>query len=866
MRAELPVGTVTFLFTDIEGSTRLIEVLGEDGYVDALGEHQRLLRDAFRAHGGVEVGTQGDAFLYVFADPGQGLAAAARGQQALASGPVRVRMGLHTGHVRLTREGDDYTGREVHRAARIAATGHGGQIVVSAATRALVEGDLKQLGEHRLKDFDHPVALYQLGSRRFPPLKTISNTNLPRPASSFVGRQRERDELVAMLSNGTRLVTLSGPGGSGKTRLAIEAATELVPAFKAGVFWVGLSALRDPGLVLETVAQALGAKDALAEHIGERELLLLLDNLEQVIEAAPELSGLLEGCPNLRLLCTSRELMRVQGEVEYQVPPLAPTEAIALFCERSRLDSTSEVAELCERLDDLPLAVELAAARTALFSPGQLLAKLSQRLDLLKGQRDADPRQQTLRATIEWSYELLVPEEQALFARLAVFSGGCTYEAVEEIAGADPDILQSLLDKSLLRKRDSSLGPRYWMLETIRQYAAEKLEASGEAERLARRHLAFYLALAEEVDERGKAGDYDVGWIEEERENFRGALDTALELEPEQALDLAGRLGPYWNRRGQWREGRQRLAAALAAAPAAQASTRIRALTEVGNLALWQADADGAEQRGGEALELAREHAHRSGTAYALNLLGMVAAHRGDYNAANERYEESLAEYEAAGDDAGRLLPLQNLASNAISRKDYQRAISLLREKIARTPEHDTYGRALAVGLLGFALAGNGENENARQSFEESLEMSRAHGFSRVEAELLTGLAELIRTASPSKALEYYRESVELARSMGYLTLVAECVMRIAAIALANRGARDAATLLGFLAGFVEPLGGFNATEKAEFDAAIAQARGALGDGTFDTAWAEGCALTLDQAIDLAFTVTASPAVGSGAT
>jgi predicted ATPase len=865
MRAELPVGTVTFLFTDIEGSTRLIEALGEDGYVDALGEHQRVLRTAFAAHGGVEVGTQGDAFLYVFTNPSQGLAAAAGGQEALAGGPVRVRMGLHTGRVRLTREGDDYTGREVHRAARIAATSHGGQIVVSAATRALVEGELMQLGEHRLKDFDDPVALYQLGSKRFPPLKTISNTNLPRPASSFVGRQRERDELVAMLSNGTRLVTLSGPGGSGKTRLAIEAATELVPAFKAGVFWVGLSALRDPGLVMETVAQTLGAKHALAEHIGERELLLLLDNLEQVIEAAPELSGLLEGCPNLRLLCTSRELLRVQGEVDYQVPPLASAEAIALFCERSRLDSTSEVAELCQRLDDLPLAVELAAARTALFSPGQLLAKLSQRLDLLKGKRGADPRQQTLRATIEWSYELLVPEEQALFARLAVFSGGCTYEAAEEIAGADPDILQSLLDKSLLRKRNSSLGPRYWMLETIRDYAAEKLEASGEAERLARRHLAFYFALAEDADERGKAGEYEVGRIEEERENLRGALDTALALEPDQALDLAGRLGPYWNRRGQYREGRQRLAAALAAAPAARGSARVRALSEAGNLALFQADLDAAEQLGREALVLAREHDDRSGTAYALNLLGGVTGARGDDIAALKWYEESLEEYEAAGDYAGRLAQLQNLASNAISRRDYQLAVSLLREKIASTGDRDTYALAIAVGLLGFALAGNGENEEARRSFEESLEMSRVQGFSRVEAEVLLGLADLMRTASPSKALEYYRESVELARSMGYLTLVAECVMRIAAIALASKGARAAATLLGFLAGFVEPLGGLDATEKTEFDAAIAQARGALGDRTFDAAWAKGGALSIDQAIDFSLTVTASP-VGPAAT
>ncbi len=309
------------LFTDIEGSTRLIAELGEEGYVEALVEHRRLLRTAFAAHGGVEVDTQGDAFLYAFADPLEALAAAADGQSALEPGPLAVRMGLHTGELQLTGEG--YAGRELHRAARIAASGHGGQVVVSAMTRELVAGQLIELGEHRLKDFDEPVALFQLGSQRFPPLKTISNTNLPRPVSSFVGRERERDGLVSMLSDGTRLLTLTGPGGSGKTRLAIEAALELVPAFKAGVFWVGLSAVRDPALVTQAIAHIVGAKDDLASHVAERELLLLLDNFEQVVDAGPELSRLLEACPNLSLLITSRELLRIRGEVEYPVPPLA---------------------------------------------------------------------------------------------------------------------------------------------------------------------------------------------------------------------------------------------------------------------------------------------------------------------------------------------------------------------------------------------------------------------------------------------------------------------------------------------------------------------------------------------------------------
>src|SRR5436309_14831704 len=452
----LPDGNVTFLFTDIEGSTRLIEKLGEEGYVEALAVHRCALRDAFVVHGGVEVDTQGDAFLFVFADPVEALVAAAEGQAALGSGPVRVRMGLHTGEVRLTGEG--YAGRELHRAARVGASGHGGQIVVSAATRAFVDGELTELGEHRLKDFDEPVALFQLGSERFAPLRTISNTNLPHPASSFVGRRRERDELVGLLGNGARLVTLPGPGGSGKTRLAIEAASELVSAFKAGVFWVGLARLRDPAVVAEEIAQTLGAKEELAKHVGERELLLLLDNFEQVVEAAPELSKLLQACPNLRLLITSRELLRIAGEVEYAVSPLAEPEALELFCERSRLEPDETLAELCRRLDDLPLAVELAAARTRVLPPSQILDRLGQRLDLLKGGRDADPRQRTLRATIEWSHDLLTGEEKQLFARLAVFVGGCTLEAAEDVCDAEFDVLQSLVEKSLLRHTHD----RFW--------------------------------------------------------------------------------------------------------------------------------------------------------------------------------------------------------------------------------------------------------------------------------------------------------------------------------------------------------------------------------------------------------------------
>ena len=871
MRDDLPAGTVTFLFTDVEGSTKLLHSLGPEGYADALAEHRRVIREACANERGVEVDTQGDAFFFAFPTAPGALAAASAFTGALASGQVQVRVGLHTGTPLLTDEG--YVGDDVHRAARIAASGHGGQVLVSAASAQLVERELRDLGEHRLKDLSAPERVYQLGDGDFPALKSLYRTNLPVPATPFLGREQELAEVVELLgADDTRMLTLTGPGGTGKTRLALQAAGLTSDAYPDGVYWIPLAPLRDATLVLATAGQALGSKNGLAEHISDKAMLCLFDNFEQVVDAGPELAGLLAECPNLDVLVTSRERLRVSGEQTYPVPPLAESDGEALFTVRARavdpaFTPSDSIRELCLRLDELPLALELAAARTAVFSAEQLLERLSQRLDLLKGERDADPRQQTLRATIEWSYDLLAPEEQALFARLAVFSGGCMYEAAEEIAGADPDTLQSLLDKSLLRKRDSTLGPRYWMLETIREYASEKLEAPGEAEQLARRHLAYYLALAKDVDERWKVGEYELGRLDEERDNLRSALDTALALEPEQALDLAGWLGLYWNPRGHYSEGRQRLAAALAAAPAAPPLARIRALSEAGYLAYWQADLDDAEQLGREALALATEHGDRSAAGYALNLLAGVTESRGDPVAAIELYEHSLAEYEAAGDEAGRLLTLQNLAANAVGRGDYQRAISLLRDKIASTGDRDTYKLALAVGLLGFALAGNGGNEEeARQSFERSLAMCRAHGFSRLEAEILLGLGDLTRMASPSNALDYYRESIELARTMGYLGLVGNCLLGFAVIALASGAEKAAVTLLGFLAGFAERFGGLGPREKDEFDTAIGQAREVLGNEAFEAAWTAGGVLSVDEAVDLSLTVAGPRAADSDTT
>src|SRR5439155_4580142 len=427
---DLPTGTVTFLFTDIEGSTRLLHDLGER-YADVLAEHRRTLRDAFGRHRGVEVDTEGDAFFVAFQRASDGLAAAAEAQRALLDTPVKVRMSLHTGEPLVAEEG--YVGLDVHRAARVMAAANGGQVLVSQPTRDLLgsQFELRDLGEHRLKDLESPERLYQLGEGEFPPVKSLYRATLPVLGTPFLGRERELADVVALLQrDDVRLLTLTGPGGTGKTRLAIEAATAASARYPDGIFWVGLAPLRDAALVGPAMKQAVGATDDLAAHIADRRLLLLLDNVEHVTEAAPEISHPIGSCPRLEVLATSREVLQLGGEHTYAVPTLAAGDAIELFRARvsatgGEVDDAEVVEELCARLDHLPLAIELAAARARLLSPAELLDRLGQRLDLLKGVRDADPRQQTLRATIDWSFELLNAPEKALFARLAVFAGGC---------------------------------------------------------------------------------------------------------------------------------------------------------------------------------------------------------------------------------------------------------------------------------------------------------------------------------------------------------------------------------------------------------------------------------------------------------
>ena len=811
--SELPTGTVTFLFTDIEGSTRLLHELGED-YADALAEHRRVLREVFARHGGVEVDTQGDAFFVAFARAKDALASASEGQAALEPGPILVRMGLHTGEPLVTEEG--YVGMDVHRAARIAAAGHGGQTVVSQTTYDLAGPDgIHDLGEHRLKDLSAPERIFQFGDGEFPPLRTLYQTNLPIPATPFLGRERELVEVAELLSRKeVRLVTLTGAGGSGKTRLALQAVAAGAEDYPQGVWWVPLAPVRDAAGVAETAARALGGASSLAEVIGDRRLLLLLDNFEHVIAAAPELTSLLSACPNLDVVVTSRERLQLGGEHVYPVPVLARSDARELFLTRARalrpdFQSNGSVDELCARLDDLPLALELAAARTTVLSPEQLLGRLGARLDLLKGGRDADVRQQTLRATIEWSHDLLDAAEQRLFARLSLFRGGCTLDAPEAICGAELDELQSLVDKSLVRIRD---GDRFWMLETIHEFAAERLRESGEEDELRRRHAEFFLALAESANLSAEATDLGPRpeLVLPEQDNLWAALDWAAEAgEIEIGLRLAIALEQFW----------------VAVAPY-EGARRVQAFLD----------------RAIDLPDVVR--------ARAIRVLGGMIFMTGDYDRGDELMRQSLELFRSLGDDAVVAELLVRLAIHLHNTHgDIAGAYALIDESQAinrRLGSRST--EAMTLGLLGEIAWTEGRSDDALELAARSGEAAAEVGFTWWQMHQLyhgsEWSGELGRTG---EAEAYARDALRLAVAIQDRQLIVYLLAILAGTA-AVQGHLEKA---GAVWGAVEaeegrgPIGQWEAEREAYAARVLEHANEA-----FERGRAEGRRMTLSDAVD----------------
>ncbi|HYZ46148.1 MAG TPA: adenylate/guanylate cyclase domain-containing protein [Actinomycetota bacterium] len=861
----LPTGTITFLMTDIEGSTRLLQELGEQ-YSELLAEHYRLLREAFAS--GIEVKTEGDAFFFAFHDARSAIRAAIEGQRRLkahawpADAAVRVRIGIHSGEGRLL--GSDYVGLDVHRVARITAASHGGQIVVSDAARALAEVALpnevrlSDLGNHRLKDLERSEHLFQVVApgldEEFPPLRSLDarTHNLPAQITSFVGREREKRELLELLGS-SRLVTLTGPGGTGKTRLALEVASAALDDCADGVFFVTLATVSAPDLLAPTVATTLKVRESptrpilerLIEHLAERALLLVLDNFEHLIDAAPTVGDLLGAAPRLRVLVTSREPLRIVGEQEFPVPALTvpdiasdgidqllAVDAVTLFVQRARSvrpgfglapDNARAVAGICARLDGLPLAIELAAARVRLFEPHEILARLDRRMTFLAGGRDLPARQRTLRGALDWSHELLDDPERALFRRFSVFAGGCNLDAVETVCnpqelGLDPvDGLSSLLDKSLIRRVEAAEELRVAMLETIREYARDRLEGSDEASETEARHAAFYLDLAERAAEH-LYGPQQGRWLDildQELDNVRAVIRRSIASgDAETGLRLAAALTMFWLFRGRWKEGRGHLEELLAL-PASHKTPACRAaaLDALIDLMSWQGDYDATRCLAEEALVAHRELGNVAGVANQLSSLG-YASIGPDPEAARELFRESIDTYREIGAPpmiAGSLIGMacaeMRLRHLTEGRKSLEEAERLLRR--AGNEEFLT----IPMGLLGIADRLNGDLAAARRRY----------------AELLLN-------------------SQKTDRQLG-ITMALQCFADLALV----EGRPERATVLSAAEGrLAEQLGGTPSLNLAGIPDVRERARAELGDERYEAALARGRSAGLEEIVQLA--------------
>jgi predicted ATPase/class 3 adenylate cyclase/tetratricopeptide (TPR) repeat protein/DNA-binding XRE family transcriptional regulator len=981
----LPSGTITFLFTDIAGSTQLWEQHPQE-MPSALAHHDAVLRQAITAHGGVVFKTVGDAFYAAFVRAPDAFAAALDAQSAIynlqSTIDVRVRMALHTG-VAEERDGD-YFGPPLNRVARLLVTGHGGQILLSLATAELVRehlpagAELRDLGTHRLKDLSRPEQIFQLVTAdlpaTFPALNTLDlrRTNLPAQPTLLIGREQEVATICGLLRRSeVRLLTLTGPGGTGKTRLGLQVAAELLDEFEHGVYFVNLAPISDPSLVASAIAQTLGLTETggqppaerLQHYLREKQLLLLLDNFEQVLDAASLVAELLAATPQLKVLITSRTTLHLSGEHEFSVPPLAVPPlarttgegeqnlplspawergpggegeltqyaAVQLFIARAQAAladfvvtnaTAPAVAEICVRLDGLPLAIELAAARIKVFAPEQLLVRLGRRLSLLTGgPRDRPARQQTLRQTIDWSYQLLSQAEQTLFRRLSVFVGGWTLEAAEAACTTDADRaldvlegLTALVDQSLVRQSVSTAGPtRFVMLETIREYALERLEGSSEADEVRRRHAEYYLASAEEAG-RAKAEVHLKAWLDQmalEHDNLRAALAWAFGgRDVVVGMRFVGVLPRFWFTHGHWSEGKAWFAAALAVPAPAPASevgqaawkaARAYALLWVPYFAMAMEDEKIVEKKTSlyEAQALFREIGNTHGIAWTLLEEGKMEWSSGNYPQATALAEESLALFRNLGDTQGIAHTLHTLGDKARDQGDLAQGAALLEESLARCWEAGLVGEAaLVLNGLGDVPCMRGDYAQAMARYWESLAVCQQLGDrSTINVALANlGLMALIQgddgrvlallqehvtwlrektafptslTASPwsmdvidtlgalmsvrgdaTQASALLREGLILKQQFGWQRDSIDSLERFAWAAARQGQTVWAAHLLGAAAAFRTAWpGGYWPAGRAAYAHTVATVRAQLDEAAFAAAWAAGQALTLEQAI-----------------
>lgn len=834
----LPEGTVTFLFTDIEGSTRLQARAVED-YPRLLEEHRVIVRDAIARHDGHEMGTEGDSFFVAFAAASDAVAAAFDAQRALThhewgtENTLKVRMGLHSGDARIVK--GNYVGLAIVEAHRVSTLASGGQVLIGYTTKELARNalpadvGLMDLGEHLLKSFDAPYRIFQVTHpdlvAEFPPLRSEpAPGNIPVPLTSFIGREVELQAVHDLLDT-HRLITLVGPGGSGKTRCAIEVAQRSVTRFLGGAWIVELSGLQDGSLVAAEVALATGIPeipgrtivDALRDALKGNRALILLDNCEHLVaDVAVFVSDLLSTLPDLRILATSREPLGVSGESVYRLPSLPDPDALALFGERATLakpgfeiaaadaDAASRIVVM---LDGIPLAIELAAARVSVLSVREIAERLGDRFRLLTtGARTAEPRQQTLRGAVDWSFELLSPAEQALFVPLSVFAGTFSIDAVEAICMPPApevdalDLVAQLVAKSLVVTEERDGHTRFRLLQTLRQYAAERLSGS-EGENVYRaRHFDWFSSLAARATKE-LGGSAQAEWLEQlalEHDDLRAALEWGSSNEIARALDLAVTLIGFWQTRGHWAEGRVLLNSLLSVADGA-APGRAYALAGSSTFARYQGDLDHAHAASEEALDLFEKAGDLKGAGATLNQLGAIAHARGELERARDLFERSLDMRRAIGDQRALSETLNNLGAVAKGLGDVPAARARFEEFLALARERDD-ARLISAGLnnLGALANDDGAFDVARGLFEESLEIRRRLGDRAGIAECLANLGwGALEQADAARAKDWFEESLEIDRELGNRVGVALTLSDLGRCLIALGESDRAVTVLG---------------------------------------------------------------------